>query len=466
MAIEPTVLLLRLPACLFGCLGILGLFLLGRHRGGAGTGLFAAALYAFSPPAIELAQVARPYTLAVAATSFALYFLSRALSPTGSRRDWLMYSLCCTCALLTHYSCFLVIGAVLVALTAQVLLRQIPWRATTYAQLVPVASMVALFFFHIRPRLQGSRLQDVAQTGWLHSFFSGDPAAVGNNLLGVWVYLFGYPLLGLSLLVWFVGVAWALLKGPRAFTWVSLLTLGAAVLASATSQYPFGCSRHSFYLVVVLAVPMGYALRGLLLGGSVRAALAGVVLACLYALPSSWQGLLPLEGIPQSETAEQITRAEEVQQLQPILDEIFSTPGVAVMDLQTFYTLAPYLQDARPTLARYPQHGFRHLRVGPREVVVSTSWTLSGEPDAARGPGHLLTLLREVDTVLPDLQITRQDSAWLLFAGWTMPLAAFLRRTDPTLPPKRRMLGRVEAATGFIALEMNLARYWQLLNRP
>jgi mannosyltransferase len=77
----------RLVSAIFGTLTILAIFLLAQYLFDTSTGLIAAVLMAISQLAIMYSQEARPYSMAVCLTAFAIYFFCVALR----ERNWLAW---------------------------------------------------------------------------------------------------------------------------------------------------------------------------------------------------------------------------------------------------------------------------------------------------------------------------------------------------------------------------------------
>ncbi len=91
----------RLASALFGALGIVAVFLLGRRISGERAGLLAACFYALTPGAFRYFVDGNPYTLLALASTLSTWMLFRAAA-SGRGRDWLWYTVFALLGLATH----------------------------------------------------------------------------------------------------------------------------------------------------------------------------------------------------------------------------------------------------------------------------------------------------------------------------------------------------------------------------
>jgi len=112
---------MRFPSVLFGCVGVVLIYRLGRTLGGRRVGTLAALLLALSRFAITWAQSVRMYTWATLLTTGMLW-AALELWHGGRWRAWLAYTLCLTGGLLSLY---LTIAA---PLTANLVFPFVWWR--------------------------------------------------------------------------------------------------------------------------------------------------------------------------------------------------------------------------------------------------------------------------------------------------------------------------------------------------
>jgi mannosyltransferase len=100
----------RLQAALLGSISVLLTYKLGEMLWSREAGVVAAFLLAISAFHIEYSQEARHYSLMVFFSLFSLIFLVKALRG-GQKRMWLLFGLCTSLNMYTHYFAFLVLPA-------------------------------------------------------------------------------------------------------------------------------------------------------------------------------------------------------------------------------------------------------------------------------------------------------------------------------------------------------------------
>ena len=136
---------LRTPSLVCGTLAIPVVYAAGRRLAGPVAGGIAAALLAFSPAAISMSQVARPYGLQLLLVSGVIATWLRAIDRRRARDLW-VYSALATAALLAHYGSLIAIAATLAGFAAERVRTgafSFPARDLAKAQL-PVFAVLAL----------------------------------------------------------------------------------------------------------------------------------------------------------------------------------------------------------------------------------------------------------------------------------------------------------------------------------
>ena len=136
---------LRLPSVVAGVLLVPLFFLLGRRLAGVTAGLVAALLIAASPGAVMLSQTLRPYMLELVFLTLAMLGLARYLDERRSAA-LASYSVALSIALFLHYSAFVVLGGVGLALLFLFCRRRLDRaqvRDLAIANLLPLASMAS-----------------------------------------------------------------------------------------------------------------------------------------------------------------------------------------------------------------------------------------------------------------------------------------------------------------------------------
>jgi 4-amino-4-deoxy-L-arabinose transferase-like glycosyltransferase len=116
----------RLPAIIAGCLGVLAMYLAARALFNRTVGLVSALLLTVSPLHIYVSREARFYPAIVGLSLLSLYFLHRAIEGRGQIRWWLGFTIVTLLNLYTHLTAFFVLAAE-VAYAAS-LLMYLGWR--------------------------------------------------------------------------------------------------------------------------------------------------------------------------------------------------------------------------------------------------------------------------------------------------------------------------------------------------
>ncbi|MHC5063522.1 MAG: glycosyltransferase family 39 protein, partial [Planctomycetota bacterium] len=429
---------LRIPSLIFGCLAIHGMYLAGKAYAGTLAGLVGALFMALMPSAILQSQIIRPYMILLAFVLYSLTYLGRYLGG-GSRRNLYGYAGFFLLAILTHYSAFLVLGILGISLGVMTLSKQLEKqqvRDLLIASSLPAVAVVLLYFLHIRPSLQGSDLQAQALDTWMSSFMIADGEQAWQGTQGLMRYLFGFRQAGTVFLILVVGLFFAIDRKRSQLYTMPLAAFAVALLFSFMGQYPFGDSRHSLYLVPFLILPMAFGISQVFSMGRVPAAIAGLVLACLFALPVI--GNFIMVGGPQRVRFldERLsTTAGFREKVEPQVTALRDKAGMMILNVQSYYLLLPLLLEMRDSEVWHAPYagspdGYRTGRFGECQVVISKDWDMSAGLDRNAGPESLAGLMRNVDALSPDLKIREQGSAWIMIGGWDMPLADGLLRIN------------------------------------
>jgi hypothetical protein len=430
---------LRVPALLAGTLAIVALYCAGARLAGPVCGLVAAALLAVSPGAIALSQVARPYALVVLLSICALGALfrfvdSRRPSAAYTYAAWMAAAAC------VHYSAYLALSGTGVVLAVAGTTGRLTGREVRDLALahVPLALLAAVqFVSHVQPAMLNSTMQAEALGQWLGEHFG---SALGSNFVGLFDYLAGRAWAGVAavLFVLSVGFAgWVALRAGQ-FRWVGGLrwslalclgALGVAGLASAASLYPFGATRHSFYLAPFLLLPVGAACAACAARGrtAVFAALGVLVLLAVAREPlANGLGLTDTQPSPDPEFW---IPTQEIESLRAPLDALAAQPGLLIADLSTVYTLLPLMGAAGTQTPWLGGPGANGFAWNARRVVVVPHWQTSAEASGAGRPNHLWTQIR---------RLRETDSEWPALAGDVAVISADGRR----LPREVRSLAQ------------------------
>lgn len=419
---------LRASALLFGVAFVGVAWALARRLSGSGpradvAGIVAALLVAFAPGMVELSQVIRPYTLQLTLLGGALLCLLRYLDDGGARAI-AGYAALVGLAVLTHYSSALALGAFGLLVLHDGVERGFArptWRVAFAVHAVPAVLIAAVYLVHLRD-LMGSQLADETLAGWLEPYMIDGPMDAWLAFIG-FHHILAYPWMrGAVVVLTAAATVASALSGSGVSRRPAVLVAGGFLVGGAAATlgvYPLGSTRHSAWLVVLVAPAIGWLVaRALSLGGRHGwSALAGLVL--LLPLGTPIASALGAEWAPWSPT-DRVLRRSALAQMIDLLDPSAS-PELLVMGSQTFYLLLPLYPTEREDAVRSPDGTLFHFGLGSRRVLVSEAWDLTAGPNA-RSPDHLAAVLDRAAAAFPELGVERAGRATLLAGGWRAPL--------------------------------------------
>ena len=414
---------MRVPALIAGVLLVPLVFQVARRWGGPAAGVTAALLVANASGPVMLSQVVRPYMPQAACLAIAVLALFRILERPGPAAGVVFALGFCT-ALLLHYSSYVALAGAVLYLGVLAALRQLSRRhvVVLVAALIPVTLLgIALYAAHVAS-LQGSEMQAEALEGWLQESFTSGPQSLIANVWRAARYLIGAP--AAFAIPPLVAAAPFLHPAGVRFrpSLLAVTTLACAALFSGLGQYPLGPTRHSTYLLVVMAPAAGVAIAGLLRSRGPWLALAGLA---AFALVLAGALLGRREGL-----SERPLRRAQAEALLAHLDRVSKPGDWILLDSETYWLLTPRFG---PPLA--PSHGGSlpsQFEVGARRYAVSSVWRLQ----VRDGRDDLLDLIEALGVAGDgELGTWAGRRTWLLQGGWDPPLV-------PRLLPERTEDGR------------------------
>lgn len=436
---------LRLPSLVAG-LGLVPLMYAAVRRiSGARAAQAAAALVAFSPSAVVLSGVMRPYALQQAALALALLGWAGWIAGEGRSRLALLAGALCL-ALGLHYSSFAALAAFGGALFALASARRVPLRRAfplAAALAAPVATAAWLYVAHIAPNLEGGHMQAEAREGWLKSHFAVDALGAFDRVPPVFESLFGFEELALA----FALAALMLRARSRRVEMlaVPLLALGAALALSCVGKYPLGGSRHSAWLLVFLAPLVGDGIAGL---ASVRArvvVLPTLVAGLALAVVSGHAALRLSSGRAHGEfLPEGVVRTAEVRAVADFLAGELPIEAVLVSDHQTLNLLRAAVGADETRYRRNGDGSLAHTLLGEREYFypqvqpdrpASIPWRLPWQRSSVGDRAHVARALEQIDARPALAERARVHGVWLALGGWSPNPAHADPFRDPALPP-------------------------------
>jgi hypothetical protein len=419
---------LRASSLLFGVAFVGVAWAVARRLSGPGpgadvAGVVAGLLVAFAPGMVELSQVIRPYTLQLTLLGAALLCLLRYLDD-GDRRAIVAYAALVGLAVLVHYSSVLAVGAFGVLVLHDGTERGFArptWRAAFVVHAVPALLFAAVYLLHLRD-LMGSTLAADTLAGWLEPYMIGGPMDAWLAFVG-FHHILAHPWMrGAVVVLTAATIVTSAVSGSGVSRRPAVLVGGGFLvggIAAVLGVYPLGSTRHSAWLVVLVAPALGWLVARALSPGGRRGwwALTGVVLLLPLGTPVS--NALGAERAPWSPT-DRVLRQSALAQMIDLLDPSAS-PELMVMGSQTFYLLLPLYTAEREAAVRSPDGTLFHFELGRRRVLVSEAWDLAGGPEP-RSPDHLASVLDRAAAAFPELGLGQVRRATLLAGGWRPPL--------------------------------------------
>jgi 4-amino-4-deoxy-L-arabinose transferase-like glycosyltransferase len=455
---------LRVPALLCGAAGILAMYWLGRELAGEVAGVAAALLMAFSPAAIELSAVIRPYAFQNLMLTAALLFAFRFLR-TRSRGDLGGYVASMLVALLLHYGTFVVLAAVVCSCVAAAVARQLDTRELRdlcLAQLPLVLVAVALYSLHIGPDLMDASIRRQAVVGWLAPQFVTSVGDGWRAAVGVFDFLLGARASIAGILAFVVGFVICMRERRYALAALGVGALAVAVVLSGLALHPFGATRHSFYFAPIVFATIGCGAAWVVARGraATAAALGAVAALVVAAAPAAvLLGLPVARPLPLPEV--RVPRLE-VESLGGVFAELAATPGVAFVDLETVYMLSPLLRaaDAWPSRLGSPAVAVYPWR--ERRVVAAPVRQRGGAGEERGSSRHLSGLLRNAGRNSELAELVDRDSVVITTdAGRTL---ASIRRMASTPEQVPGFVDEIAVTDHFEIFRFDAKRYREALN--
>lgn len=461
---------LRWVSLLGGTAWIPGIYLCLREAGSRSreatlAGLIAAALVTISPGSIMLAQILRPYALLGACLTFGLYFLLRYLRRGGTRALW-AYCLFMWVALWTHYSTLLFLGTLALALLGMLALRRLAAsqvRGLLLANAPLLLTFVFLYFWHLSS-LEGSDMQKIAQEGWLRPYMLPGLSSPWLSLLGFLSAVFTPSWGGPMLLLFVGGIGLAVWRRDLLMV---LLPLAAWVVAAAlamTSKYPFGASRHSFYLVTVLLLPIAYLGAAVFCRGKKSALISAAVGLCLLwpmarATITGGMHFADARGKPLRVglLTEYTVRYQDMAACVPQMQAALEVPGLLLLSDQSYNLLMPLYYRIRQRQRVDPETGIKRFDWGRRKVLSVPEWNFSDRNSDVFTHRSVSGILRRIDARWPELRIAETRDLLVMAGGWQTTAGVWLLRMQPEVA---RLAAGVER---FMVFSLDAARYLELV---
>lgn len=399
-------LLFRMPAILAGALAPWAAFRWIAFRFDAAAGLIAAAILALSPNFVLLSAEVRHYTLHALFLLLALDAFERALAANSLR--WLRLSgLWLLLALLTLYMTVWFLAAFTLYAAWRMWLRRPPARLLLeFAGLLALSGgiLAAAYFTHL-VHLRDSQGEVLAREVYLRTSYyqpreESIPGFLAHATVDLVRYVLPHRFAAGGLLLYVAGVAAAAVGrvGNLRAAAVSLaLPLVAAAAAAIARLYPYGGTRHDYYLAPFVAAGVGLAVSWLLSRRLLAAAAGGILVAALLLTSYGPRKLLAWYA------PELIHPRADLEAVVAFLERD-TEHRVLVGDQETVQLLEFYVcrgdqrnyHDVTPDLAVHDCRRWRTVRRAvwtdsPVNLLASYIQARSLEPETLRGPAWIIT---------------------------------------------------------------------------
>jgi hypothetical protein len=299
-----------------------------------------------------------------------------------------------TLALLLHYSSFIFAAGIGLGLIYLWLRRRIPRSETMplfWSQVPILASVAFLYFWHIAASLQDGLMQSIAVDGYLAPFMIDSIGSAWRNLIGVCEYLAGEGYGGATFLIWLAALFLLARRGSENLLLFTLLCILIAIPLSCLQLYPFGATRHSGYLDVLIVPCLALAANRISSQNPMR--WVAMLILCLVILLSGEQldRALGLRADRSPRFLELRMPRLAAEEMAAKLDELKLEKGLIVTDPRTAMTLDPFLHQARNA-----QEGAR-IPWGEQIILLAQDWELELRAQGSDRPQHLSQVLRRAE---------------------------------------------------------------------
>lgn len=335
---------LRLPSLLFGMISIWGIYRLGNHLFSRTTALIMALIWAALPATIISAQTLRPYPLLLALLPFTVLGFSRMVD-SDDLKDSRLYSITLATLILVHYGGFLVFFGATLALG--IIALSAPNRRNRLANLlnaywIPGFSFLLVCSVNLQFLFSGKMIRSLRQADWLIPMYTDSWSTLVFNFTGWIGYLTG-PNFILPIVVLAAIGSMVLLFLQRSILLLTVSILFFSLLLSIPGLFPFGGSRHTFYLAPLLIVFVGAAIHFFIEQGGAGAVIAAAISLVLAGFGAHFHTFLDAQRTPLTlhpPQWEQIVSRADIEAISSSLHALPQGQHIA-LDQQTFHLLIP-----------------------------------------------------------------------------------------------------------------------------
>ncbi len=252
---------LRLPALFTSLIGLAGIMRLSCKFYNCRVGVIAGLFFAVSSAEIRYAQEVGQYSLMVCLVVWNLYFLLSALRD-NKWRNWIGWGLTASLGLYTHYG--LVIASATMAASAFIyLLVQRKWPILIrllVSGIAVIVSVVPIVLLIIPTQL--NRLGAASQPFFGYEIINTTMRMLvfqvaGNSPLSEWPYPQAETITVAIILFLLLGVALTRSRNALAVPFLLLIVWIGYYLVSRTGSYFYLASRHSLFLLPLIAISFG-----------------------------------------------------------------------------------------------------------------------------------------------------------------------------------------------------------------
>jgi len=381
-------------------------------------------LMLFLPSSIELSAEVRQYAL-VLAFSMAAGYLTEVALARNSVPAMLWSGVCLCLALASHYSAFLFALTLGVYTALRMRQHHPPLKVFAAWEFGQVLAVGLSYFFFVTHLMQLGKIYGgvSAVRGFMANEFLGNsyyaPGRINPLLFvfartgGVLQYLFEQPVVGdLAYPIFALGLIQLFRRRDRPGRLLGFLLVFpfiANALAALVRAYPYGGTRHSFFL---LPFASALAATGLLSFTWVRKQLVrGVLVALAVALMCN---LIPARRAPY------ISRVNQRQQNMLCSISFLRQGGPEApifTDNQTSLMLGYYLCDQRPLELNQTVLGFTSFECGGRQVIVANQFVFTAR-----------SFSDQWQQMINRYHLAPGTRVWVTQMGWSVDVARDLAR--------------------------------------
>lgn len=390
---------------------------------GKGSALVMSLFLAFSPTLIWLSQEVRHYSILILFMICALYYYQVMLEQKRIL-PLIISSIFLYLAILTHYSASFFVFALGIYSCYLIIQKEFS-KKIILGWVICQLGAIAIYGFLYRTQLSllsKSALRQETIESWLASSYLNIHKSNFKQILlfpfgrtfAVFKYLFASQYLSIPVEIAFiVAVVILIFKNRFRIGILLILPFIANLVASITTVYPYGGTRHSAYLALFAYAGIAY-LLGIWFEKKIQLVLlAGLIFLPLWIIiPDKSQQFLSLKN----------QRLELMHQTKKYIEDYLPKTEPIFIDNQTSVLLDYYLaKNIKPPPSTF-QKGFWQCRYAGYNFISASIWTFTSD-----------NFIEQFRNLYKNFAIDSSSTIWIVDAGWGWNLRNELIYNYPTL---------------------------------